>query len=115
MRSGGSSSGASSVLSGRQDEQQVVNTPPPAPAFPRWKAHLTSRAVSSKLYTMENAVKELREGAGLSQSELGDEVGVSRQTINSIERGRYLPSLPLALALARFFGTSVEEVFDEEK
>jgi putative transcriptional regulator len=39
-------------------------------------------------------------------------VGVSRQTINSIESGRYLPSLPLAIALARFFGTTVEEVFD---
>ena len=40
-------------------------------------------------------------------------MGVSRQTINAIETGRYLPSLPLALALARYFGTSVEEMFSE--
>jgi putative transcriptional regulator len=39
-------------------------------------------------------------------------MGVSRQTINSIETGRYLPSLPLAIALARFFQSTVEEVFD---
>lgn len=39
-------------------------------------------------------------------------MGVSRQTINSIETGRYLPSLPLAIALARYFGSTVEEVFD---
>jgi putative transcriptional regulator len=67
------------------------------------------------LYKVENNVKELREIAGLSQAELGTELGVSRQTINSIERGRYLPSLPLAFALARFFDVKVEEVFDEEQ
>jgi putative transcriptional regulator len=39
-------------------------------------------------------------------------MGVSRQTVNSIETGRYLPSLPLAIALARFFETTIEEVFD---
>jgi putative transcriptional regulator len=41
-------------------------------------------------------------------------MSVSRQTINSIEKGRYLPSLPLALALARYFDTTVEEMFDDE-
>jgi putative transcriptional regulator len=50
---------------------------------------------------------------GLSQGELAHELGVSRQTINSIEVGRYTPSLPLALALSRFFGTTVEEMFDD--
>jgi putative transcriptional regulator len=65
-------------------------------------------------FQMKNRVKELREQAGLSQGALGDAVGVSRQTINSIERGRYLPSLPLAFALARFFDTLVEEVFDAD-
>jgi len=54
----------------------------------------------------------MREQAGLSQAELGTAVGVSRQTINSIERGRYLPSLPLAFALAGFFDALIEEVFD---
>jgi putative transcriptional regulator len=65
-------------------------------------------------FHMENRVRELRERAGLSQNALGAAVGVSRQTINSIERGRYLPSLPLAFALARFFDTLVEEVFDAD-
>ena len=50
----------------------------------------------------------------MSQGELAKAVDVSRQTINSIETGRYTPSLPLALALARFFGTSVEAMFAEE-
>ena len=61
---------------------------------------------------MKNVVKELRSTRGISQAGLGAELGVSRQTINSIETGKYLPSLPLALAIARFFGATVEEVFD---
>jgi putative transcriptional regulator len=61
---------------------------------------------------MENRVRALRTEAGLSQAELAEIVGVSRQTINSIEKERYVPSLPLALALARYFDSSVEEVFD---
>jgi putative transcriptional regulator len=61
---------------------------------------------------MQNVVKILRAGRGLSQAQLGVAMGVSRQTINSIETGRYLPSLPLAIALARFFEATVEEVFD---
>lgn len=62
---------------------------------------------------MKNRVRELRELAELSQGGLAREVGVSRQTINSIEVGRYVPSLPLALALARFFELPVEEMFDD--
>jgi putative transcriptional regulator len=61
---------------------------------------------------MKNVVKELRTERGLSQVELAAAMGVSRQTVVSIEKGRYLPSLPLAITLARFFGRSVEEVFD---
>lgn len=60
---------------------------------------------------MNNVVRELRAARSLSQAQLGAELGVSRQTINSIETGRYVPSLPLAMALARFFETTVEEVF----
>ena len=56
-------------------------------------------------------MRELRLVQRLSQAELGDALGVSRQTINSIEKGRYLPSLPLAFAIARFFGSTVEQVF----
>ena len=61
---------------------------------------------------MRNSVRELRSQRGLSQGQLGSAMGVSRQTINSIEQERYTPSLPLALALARFFETSVEAMFD---
>ena len=50
----------------------------------------------------------------LSQQQLAEAMDVSRQTINSIETERYTPSLPLAVALARFFGTTVEEVFDAD-
>ena len=60
---------------------------------------------------MRNNVRSLREAKGLSQGELAAAVAVSRQTINSIEVGRYIPSLPLALSLARYFGNSVEEIF----
>jgi putative transcriptional regulator len=63
---------------------------------------------------MKNRVRELRTERGLSQGALASAVEVSRQTINSIEQDRYTPSLPLALALARFFGTAVEEMFDAD-
>ena len=61
---------------------------------------------------MRNLVRELRAQRRLSQGQLAQAVSVSRQTINSIEQERYTPSLPLALALARFFDTTVEEIFD---
>jgi putative transcriptional regulator len=60
---------------------------------------------------MQNDVRERRAGRGLSQGDLGKALGVSRQTINAIETGRYLPSLPLAIAIARYFDTTVEEIF----
>jgi putative transcriptional regulator len=60
---------------------------------------------------MKNLVREFRTAQGLSQGELGSALGVSRQTINSIENGRYLPSLPLALAIARCFESTVETIF----
>jgi len=60
---------------------------------------------------MRNDVRELRAVRALRQEDLAKALKVSRQTINAIETGRYLPSLPLAIALARFFGKSVEELF----
>ena len=63
---------------------------------------------------MRNDIRALRTERGLSQQELAEAVDVSRQTINSIEKERYTPSLPLALALARFFGRPVEEIFDAD-
>jgi len=53
----------------------------------------------------------MRTDRGLSQGQLASEMGVSRQTINSIETERYTPSLPLAMALAQFFETTVEAIF----
>jgi len=61
---------------------------------------------------MKNQVRELRTQRGLAQGQLAEAMGVSRQTINSIEKERYTPSLPLAIALARYFGVPVEEMFD---
>lgn len=63
---------------------------------------------------MRNDVRARRTVRGISQAGLGEALGVSRQTINSIESGRYLPSLPLALAIARYFETQVEEVFSDD-
>ena len=63
---------------------------------------------------MKNHVRELRTQRGASQGQLAEAMGVSRQTINSIENDRYTPSLPLAIALARHFGITVEEMFDDQ-
>ena len=60
---------------------------------------------------MKNDVRRLRLVRDLTQQQLSEALSVSRQTINAIETDRYTPSLPLAIALARFFGTTVEEVF----
>ena len=60
---------------------------------------------------MRNDVRNLRTSHELSQQQLAEAVDVSRQTINSIEKERYTPSLPLAIALARFFEKTVEEIF----
>jgi putative transcriptional regulator len=62
---------------------------------------------------LSNDIRERRTKSSLSQAQLAEAMGVSRQTINSIETGRYIPSLPLALALARYFEATVEEVFDD--
>jgi putative transcriptional regulator len=64
---------------------------------------------------MKNQVRELRIQKGLAQGQLAEAMGVSRQTINSIENERYTPSLPLAMALARYFGVTVEEMFDDQR
>jgi putative transcriptional regulator len=60
---------------------------------------------------VRNHLRELRESKGWLQQELADRVGVSRQTIISIEKGKYDPSLPLAFSIARAFETRIEEIF----
>ncbi len=71
-------------------------------------------SLESKLYmtpTILNHVKELRTAKGWTQEQLAQATGVSRQSINSIERNRYVPSLELALIFARLFGCSTDQIF----
>jgi putative transcriptional regulator len=63
---------------------------------------------------IENHVKKYRKKEDITQAELAKEVDVSRQTINAIETGKYDPSLELALKIAGFFDTEVEEIFNLE-
>ena len=65
--------------------------------------------------TVRNRVKELREEKGWTQQQLADHVSVSRQSINSIERNRYVPSLELALLFARVFDVPTDQIFKLEK
>jgi putative transcriptional regulator len=64
---------------------------------------------------MRNDVRERRERRGLTQGDLAVRLRVSRQTVNAIETGRYLPSLPLAFAIARFFDCPLEQVFHDDR
>jgi putative transcriptional regulator len=77
-------------------------------------------AVSSPLYmssssSVTNKVKELRLARGWTQEQLAEAVGVSRQSINSIENDRYVPSLPLALTFARVFKCATDDLFSLER
>jgi putative transcriptional regulator len=60
---------------------------------------------------MKNRVRELRSERGWSQGELAEHVGVSRQTVNSVETGKYTPSLELAFALSQLFRVPIEKIF----
>ena len=62
---------------------------------------------------MKNILRILRTEKGWSQAELANRLDVSRQSVNAIETGKYDPSLPLAFAIARLFGRSIEEIFDD--
>lgn len=63
---------------------------------------------------MKNILKVLRAQHDLSQAALSEKLGVSRQTVNAIEKERYDPSLPLALKIGRLFNKPVEEIFSED-
>ncbi len=63
---------------------------------------------------MKNMIKALRAERGWSQAALADQLGVSRQSVNAIETGKYDPSLPLAFSIARLFEKSIEEIFEDE-
>jgi putative transcriptional regulator len=64
---------------------------------------------------MMNLLKSLRTKNGWSQAELAEQLGVSRQTVNAIETGKYDPSLPLAFKIAKLFGKKIEEIFLPEE
>lgn len=64
---------------------------------------------------MKNRLEEIRKARGLRQEELARELSVSRQTISSLEKGRYNPSILLAFKIARFFGLTIEEIFIYEE
>ena len=63
---------------------------------------------------MKNNIRQLRAERGWSQAVMAEKLGVSRQSINAIETGRYDPSLPLAFSIARLFEVPIEAVFDDE-
>lgn len=63
---------------------------------------------------MKNTLRVLRAERSWSQADLSDKLGVSRQTVNALETGRYDPSLPLAFRIARLFGNRIEEIFEPE-
>lgn len=64
---------------------------------------------------MKNRLKVLRAEHDLTQQTLAEKLGVSRQTINAIEKGKFDPSLPLAFALARLFQCRIEDMFSDEE
>jgi putative transcriptional regulator len=63
---------------------------------------------------MKNILRQLRAEQGWSQAALADMLGVSRQSVNAIETGKYDPSLPLAFAIARIFNRPIEDIFEDE-
>jgi len=63
---------------------------------------------------MKNELRILRAERGWSQGDLAGKLGVSRQTVNALETGKYDPSLPLAFKIARLFGKRIEDVFDDD-
>tara|TARA_Y100000748_G_scaffold292895_1_gene281874 strand:- start:394 stop:588 length:195 start_codon:yes stop_codon:yes gene_type:complete len=63
---------------------------------------------------MKNSLRKLRQAKGLSQQKLGDILGVSRQTINSVENGKFDPSLTLAIKLTKFFDEPIDSIFEHE-
>jgi putative transcriptional regulator len=108
----------------------LTNSTAPAPILARnlaSKQKMTSRldinpeqsysSLESQLYmspSITNRIKELRTSRGWTQEQLAHAVGVSRQSINSIERNRYVPSLELALTFARIFACSTDHIFQLE-
>ncbi len=81
-------------------------------AFDEFVAYILSKMLEGD--NLKTRVKELREERGLSQAQLATDIGVSRQTINYLERGKYVPSLTLAMKIAKYFKIPVEQIFELE-
>lgn len=77
----------------------------------KYTFHKTIKGVS----ILKNRLEEIRKQHGIKQEELADSLEVSRQTIGSLENGRYNPSITLAFKIARYFGMSIEEIFIYEE
>jgi putative transcriptional regulator len=77
--------------------------------------YLDFHEMSRYLSIVRNRLRDLRSELGLSQAELASKLGVSRQTVISLEGGRYLPSLPLAFRIARLFSRPIDAVFQPEE
>jgi putative transcriptional regulator len=77
-----------------------------------WKAYFT---LSEGHGDLKNRLEELRKQRGIKQEELAEKLEVSRQTVGSLENGRYNPSIILAIKIARFFDMNVEEIFIYEE
>jgi putative transcriptional regulator len=78
----------------------------------RWKANFTFVAGGD---AVKNRLEEIRKQKGIRQEKLAADLEVSRQTIGSLENGRYNPSIILAFKIARYFGMSIEEIFIYEE
>ena len=82
-------------------------------AFDEFVAYILSKMLEGD--DLKTRVKELREERGLSQAQLATDIGVSRQTINYLERGKYVPSLTLAMKIAKYFKIPIEQIFELEE
>ena len=95
----------------RKAAQSIMESRLDIPLHPRY-SNLESRLYMAP--TITNRVKELRTLRNWTQEQLAEAAGVSRQSINSIERNRYVPSLELALTFARIFSCSTDQIFQLE-
>ena len=78
-------------------------------------SYLCGRKAAEWLIDMKNRLEELRKQRGIKQEDLANALEVSRQTIGSLENGRYNPSIQLAFKIARYFDMSIEEIFIYEE
>lgn len=99
----------------KQGILHVADRAPPSTRSDRWSGRSCRSGPDSKPASMKGRLRELRAERGWSQGELAERLGVSRQTVNSIETGKYDPSLPLAFEIGRLFGRRIEDIFTPER